>query len=791
LKHETDKVASSNHARLLLPGLIFALGIMFTWLFSSSLRQQEQNIAITEFKLRSNELVTGIERQLLAKAEILHGAAGLFASSEYVSRNEFKRYVQRLNLPHYNPSILGLSYSTLIADEQKKQHIADINAEGLSDYTIKPAGTREVYAPVVYIEPETARNLRALGFDNLSEPIRRIAATHARDTGEATMSDKIILKQETTQAIQSGILIFEPVYKNNMPTATTDERQKNLAGWVTIAIRIGDMLNLYLNEYSDFSHIFTMRIYSGHNHDYSAIMFDSFQQQHATPSSMSDIEEIRTVSFLGTTWTIHLKPLPEYWLQKYTDKNGDIVIVSGIILSLLSAFVSYIFLNSHLQIRQALLETSIANKNLIEKETLLRSIYDNSQVAVVLVNIDGIIIYTNQMVTNLFSCSKDEIMNHSFYLFISPAEQETSQIRDISKLIRQNKGKFTLEHHYQRQDGSQFLGKTSGCVFHNADGFTIGVVMVVDDITDRRKNEEAMQLASTVLNASPGGIMVTNAAMEIIAINPAFTRITGYSAEDVLSKNPRMLSADQQDQNFYKIMWDTIQATGHWEGELINQKKNGQLLPELLSISSVLDKKGVIVNYVGVFLDISERYEAEAKIQYIAHHDYLTGLPNRRLLVERSEQALTLAKRHNRIMAILFIDLNRFKPINDQYGHAVGDEILIIIAKRLLSAIRKSDTVCRQGGDEFVILLPEVSSRDEMLNLAIKCRNEIEQPCCINGIQHSVSASIGIATYPYNGNTIDSIIQAADDAMYCAKTDTNHQVWLAERVNEPDEKTTV
>lgn len=288
-----------------------------------------------------------------------------------------------------------------------------------------------------------------------------------------------------------------------------------------------------------------------------------------------------------------------------------------------------------------------------------------------------------------------------------------------------------------------------------------------------------MQLASTVLDASPGGIMVTDADKRIIAVNPAFTRITGYALEDILHQNPRILSSGQQDEMFYQTMWQSIEQHGYWEGELINRRKDGQLLPELLSISKVFDKEGNVMNYVGMFLDISARREAEARIQYLAHHDYLTNLPNRLLLVEHATQALTLARRYKRRMAIFYIDLDRFKPINDQYGHNVGDVILKTVAQRLLSIVRESDTVCRQGGDEFVILLPEFMDTDSLEILAIKLRDEIQKPSMANGYQLTISASIGIATYPDNGDTVDAIIQSADTAMYSAKADKEKHICFA------------
>ena len=193
---------------------------------------------------------------------------------------------------------------------------------------------------------------------------------------------------------------------------------------------------------------------------------------------------------------------------------------------------------------------------------------------------------------------------------------------------------------------------------------------------------------------------------------------------------------------------------------------------------------GEVINYVGMFLDISERWEAEARIQHLAHHDYLTGLPNRILFLEHASQAIAMARRYERKMAILFIDLDHFKPINDKYGHSIGDAVLKLVAQRLLNVVRESDTVCRQGGDEFLVLLPEWSAQESLEMLALKLLSEILKPCSVNGYQLTVSASIGIATYPDNGDSVDAIIQSADTAMYRAKAEIGNHISFARYINE-------
>lgn len=763
----------------LLPGIILTLGLLLTWTQVAHMQKQETTRIITEFKIRASELAASFERRILSITETLHGAAGLFAGSTHVSREEFRRYVKKIELPVYNPGIQGIGYSKIITAAEKTPHIAAVRAEGFPDYDIRPVGNRDIYSSVVYVEPLDWRNRRAMGFDMLLEPTRTKAAIRARDQNTAAMTNKVILKQETETAVQAGALIFVPVYQEGKPISNAEQRKNALQGWVYAPIRIKDLLENYLQHtYPDLSRMITIRLYSGDSADASNLMYDSYPATESTSYRADDADEmVSSFPLLGTVWTLRIKPLPAYWATQTIDQSSRIVMIAGILLSLLLALVSYVLVNSHLRITHALQETTLANRRLTEQEALLRAINDSSSVAVLLISTNGNIIYMNQYVVGLFQHPQEKLIGSDFYQLVSVSDQYEIRM-EIEKLLSKQTGSITAECHYLRGD-ADFLGMATGSPFRDADDHIVGIVLVIEDITERRKNEAAMQLASTVLNASPGGILVTDVDKRIISVNPAFTRITGYSQDEVLNKNPRLLASGQQDADFYHTMWSEIEQTGRWEGELVNRRKDGQLLPEMLSISRVLDKNGHVANYVGMFLDISERRAAEKRIQHLAHHDYLTDLPNRALLVERATQALALAHRHQRCMAIFFIDLDRFKPINDEYGHDAGDTILKTIAARLLHIVRESDTVCRQGGDEFVILLPEFSSMDSLEKLAIKLRDEIRKPCIVNGDPLYVSASIGIATYPANGNSIDAIIQSADTAMYYAKTNAEQNICFA------------
>lgn len=289
---------------------------------------------------------------------------------------------------------------------------------------------------------------------------------------------------------------------------------------------------------------------------------------------------------------------------------------------------------------------------------------------------------------------------------------------------------------------------------------------------DRERQRQAanaeLLLAARVFQHSKEGILVTDGQNRIISVNQSFTEITGYAAEEVIGKDPAMLASARQDRDFYQAMWHSIALSGGWQGELWNRRRNGEVYPELLTINCVRNEQGEIVNYIGIFSDISERKLAEERIQHLAHYDTLTGLPNRALFGDRLQQALIYAQRNQSSVALLFMDLDRFKQINDTLGHGIGDQLLQMVAQRLLECIREQDTVSRQGGDEFIAVLPGTDAAGAEM-VAEKILASIIQPYTIEGHELRISSSIGISLYPDHAQDADALIKYADVAMYQAK----------------------
>jgi diguanylate cyclase (GGDEF)-like protein/PAS domain S-box-containing protein len=295
------------------------------------------------------------------------------------------------------------------------------------------------------------------------------------------------------------------------------------------------------------------------------------------------------------------------------------------------------------------------------------------------------------------------------------------------------------------------------------------VVMVIRDITQRKQQEAELRLWAKVFEGSNEAILITDADLRIVLVNNAYERIMGYREEEVLGVDTALIGAQLHSYSFFRNLVHVLKERGYWQGELINRRKNGEKFPTWYSISQVVNSEGQPENYIAIFSDISERKKSRERIDFLAHHDSLTELPNRALLNDRLEMAINTAKRRNEKVGILFIDLDRFKNINDSLGHTAGDQILVQTAERLREAVRTDDTVARLGGDEFVVLLSRVRDERNLVDVALKVQEALLQPYILEEMPLHISPSIGIAVYPEDGEDPNTLIKNADAAMYLAK----------------------
>ena len=279
----------------------------------------------------------------------------------------------------------------------------------------------------------------------------------------------------------------------------------------------------------------------------------------------------------------------------------------------------------------------------------------------------------------------------------------------------------------------------------------------------------AAKIMGKVFENAEQGVMITDAQSHILNVNHAFEKVTHYERAEVIGKKPDFLHSGNHDQSFYKRMWSILLREKRWQGEIWNRRKNNEVYPEWLSITAVLDDNGDISHYIGIFSDVSTESEGDERLYHLAHYDSLCDLPNRMLFYDRLRQSLSRSKRNDQKIAVMFMDLDNFKAVNDEYGHIVGDEILQQVSKRVVAALRESDTIARIGGDEFTLIITDIEDIESVSRIAQKILSTTQEPYKLHGHEFSISTTIGISLFPDNCEDIKMLVKQADVAMYKAK----------------------
>ncbi len=413
-------------------------------------------------------------------------------------------------------------------------------------------------------------------------------------------------------------------------------------------------------------------------------------------------------------------------------------------------------------------------KELREREDLVRLLLESTAEAIYGVDSEGRCIFSNPTCARLLGYARpDALLGHGMHALVhhSHADGSAYAESDCPTLRAYQEGRpvYVDNEVFWRADGTPFPVEYWSHPMRQA-GRVVGVVVTFFDLTERIRGEDKSRLAATMFESTHEGVMITDAKGRILAVNQAFTRVTGYEEEEAVGHSPSLLRSGYHEPDFYAVIWRALDEAGHWQGEIWNRRKNGEVYPELLSISAVHDRHGAVCNYVGVFTDISQIKESEAKLAHLAHYDPLTGLPNRLLLSSRLQHALDQAQRQSDRVAILFLDLDRFKNVNDSLGHQAGDELLCAVTERLTRRLRGEDTLARLGGDEFVVLLERLHEPRDAAMVARSMLDALAEPFALaRGHEVYIGASIGISVYPDDGDNVPQLIQHADVAMYQAK----------------------
>jgi diguanylate cyclase (GGDEF)-like protein/PAS domain S-box-containing protein len=386
------------------------------------------------------------------------------------------------------------------------------------------------------------------------------------------------------------------------------------------------------------------------------------------------------------------------------------------------------------------------------------------------------IIFINRFGLEFFGFDKHEVIGKSVIGTIVPKTESTG--RNLAQMMEQisllPEPYANNENENIRKNGERAWISWTNKAIRDDQGKLLELLSIGNDITARKLAEQELRLAASVFENTIEGVMITDSYSTILRINPAFSEITGYKSEEIIGQNPRVLQSGRHDKLFYTTMWRVLKESGHWQGQIWNRRKNGENYPQLLSISAVHGEDNTLTHYIGIFTDITEQKRAEERIRKLAYYDSLTLLPNRRLFKDRLKQALACAHRDGKWLILLYLDLDRFKLINDSFGHPAGDQLLRNIVTRLQGCLRETDTVARLGGDEFTIILENFDTGEQAaqgaMHVATKILHALSKSLYVHHHEVTITSSIGIAMYPQDARTSSVLVKNADTAMYHAKS---------------------
>ncbi|MEH6443502.1 MAG: EAL domain-containing protein [Oceanospirillaceae bacterium] len=402
--------------------------------------------------------------------------------------------------------------------------------------------------------------------------------------------------------------------------------------------------------------------------------------------------------------------------------------------------------------------------------TRLRTIIDNSPVGIWLIGTDGRYHFINKTFCDLAGIEEQDMLNTPSSNLGQLLGDKTAQhcLDSDMAALKQDSPHISYET-IPRLNAQPCILEITKVKLKNTQGEVIGLIGISKDITDARQQEEALKLADMVYKNSSEAMMITDINNNIIAINPALSEITGYSQHELIGKNPSIFSSGKQNPQFYSSMWKELQLTGKWQGEIFNTRKNGSEYPEWLSITTIYDDSGKVFRRIALFSDITEKKEAVERILREANYDSLTELPNRRMFIDRLDQEIKVSHRKNRKFALIFLDLDNFKSINDSKGHDYGDALLVEAGKRITNCVRESDTVARIGGDEFTLILSDLLDIHAVESISQKILLALSTPFYISDMATYISASLGITLYPNDASSTFELLKNADQAMYLSK----------------------
>ncbi|MDT3670267.1 MAG: CHASE domain-containing protein [Aromatoleum sp.] len=611
----------------------FVCSGLAAWVVWRELTDRHERELASHFEVERAEVVLRIEERFRSYKALLRSGRALFGLAGEIDRAEWRDFVTTLNLVEDFPGIQGFGFTEWIEPETLPAHLARMRREGNANYRVWPEGERDGYSSIIMLEPDDWRNRRAYGYDMYSEPVRRTAMERAVRTGQAALSGRTILVQETESDVQPGVLIYSAVFDRSKPLDTLAQRREALLGWVYMPFRMSDLMRGILGRNSDGVRL---RIYDEAEAP-GNLLYDSHGGRE--PEDEPELVSVEHVSLAGREWIARLEALPGY-LAPFDARQAELVSI---------ALVGVLF-----------------------------------------------VVVTFSM---------------------SLARRRARTLARTSASLRRSEARY-----------------------------------------------------GTLVNLAQEGIAATDAQFRLTFVNPSLIEMLGRDESVLIGRALDELWRDGEPESREHLLERLRMGRGkRYEKEIV--RGDGRVITALVSDAPLTDDRGGLKGATVVISDITERKDVERRISHLATHDVLTGVPNRLLFGQLLTHAVDQARRYQHRLALLFVDLDRFKEANDEFGHHVGDLLLVEACRRMQGSVRSSDTLGRCGGDEFVVLLPEVDSRADVEIVAEKIRSEIERAFLLDGYEVRISSSIGIALYPEHADDEDGLLRRADEAMYRAKSE--------------------
>lgn len=755
------KLLHALRARLSVwaPVLVTTVGLLVTALYWHGEEEEAKDRAEHALHMAADQMTNVISQRLRSYELALRGVKGLMESSQQVTAAEFHRYVHALQLQQIRPGLQGVAFVPHVTPDRLQAFESDMRSVNHPDYRIHPAGQRARYAPIALIEPATPTNTGILGVDLATNPVALAAMDKARDSGQLVLSDALRLRQDATMGQNAPVAaaMYMPIYTPPLPTETTAQRQAALLGWVSGPFRFHDLMSALTTQMNANVHI---TLYAAAGRGADDVLYRS-GQSHASSGTASTTRQLNTG---GNPISAVFTASPAFSAHYATEGHLGVAL-TGAAVSLLLGVTTWL-LSTRRDKAMALARNM--THQLQDSQAHLESVLNALPDLLFELDLDGRFISYHTSRLNLLAAPPEAFLGKRIGEVLPEAAAATS----LAALAEANRTGLASGHaiHIQTAEGARWfeLSVARKVDAHPAEP---RFIVISRDVTERKLAETERALSARVFESVHEAAVITDAHNNMVAVNPAFTRLTGYSAQEALGKSPSMLKSGLQPAGFYEDMWRDIQNTGSWQGEVLNRRKDGTLYPQRLSISTVLDDNGRVIQHIGMMSDLTASKAAQHRIDQLAHYDPLTGLPNSVLLHDRGNQAIASAQRKKDSVALLSIDIDRFQKINDSLGMPVGDAVLQSVATRLVAHLHNDDTLCRHSGDEFMVLLP-VTSATGAAHVAAKLLALLAEPLVVTGLADDpiiLTASMGIALYPDNATDFPQLLQAANVALHRAK----------------------